>query len=49
MTQRLAQEMLFALRAEGHYFELGLMDMWIGSLHCFQPDKYALKQQINLR
>lgn len=46
MTQRLAQEMLWSLNNAGHQLELGLMDMWIGSLHCFQPDKYALKQQV---
>jgi thymidylate synthase len=46
MTQRLAHGMLSALRNEGHDIQLGKMNMWIGSFHCFESDLYALKKQM---
>lgn len=47
MAQRLAMDMLKGLWLEGHYeIELGNMNMWIGSLHCFESDIYELKKQM---
>jgi hypothetical protein len=46
MAQRLAMDMLFCLHENGVSLKLGQMNMWIGSLHCFQSDMYTIKKQI---
>lgn len=44
MTQRLAHQMLGHLLGQGHSVSLGVMNIWIGSLHCFESDKnYLIK------
>ncbi len=45
MTQRLAQEMIQRLKASGILVDLGIMSMWIGSLHCFESDVYELRKR----
>jgi len=43
MTVRLAQYTLYELTEELPYLELGDLQMWIGSLHCFEPERKRLK------
>lgn len=42
MTQRLAQTVSQELN-----LELGIMSMWIGSFHCFEPDVYTLQKKLD--
>jgi thymidylate synthase len=46
MAQRLAWEMAVHLRRCGNDIKVGQMNMWVGSLHCFQSDMYTIKKQI---
>jgi thymidylate synthase len=47
MAQRLAQAMLSFLLSSKHDVGLGKLNIWIGSLHCFETDIYSLQKQLN--
>ena len=47
MTQRLASEMIRELSLKGIDLCMGAMTVWIGSFHCFRPDTYEIKKQLN--
>lgn len=46
MTQRLAKYVMEYLNCNGHKIGLGIMSMWIGSLHCFDSDILYLKKKV---
>lgn len=46
MAQRLAQDMMDHLHSKEIFVVPGTMSMWIGSLHCFENDRYALRKRL---
>jgi len=46
MTQRLAHHVQESLLSNNIDVQLGVLSIWVGSLHCFKSDIYSLEKQV---